>query len=68
MTTNALENYYIVNRISGHSFEIAYIIEGKFAIATSNVATHTRPFTIVIPKLIKGLAERRYRLTPKNIQ
>jgi len=62
----SLFNYYVVDRKSGVSYT-PIIVGSQAIIATGNRATDPTVKRIDLKLLFKGLAERRYRLTPRTI-
>lgn len=62
---NIFLDYYIIDRKNGISYD-PFLSLDKFLFAYSNKAIDANPFRINIERLIKGLAENRYRLRVKH--
>ena len=62
---NSITNYYIIDRLSGISYD-PFCIIGNFIDAYSNRATDNGITRINVPKIFTGLSQRRYRLVHKN--
>ena len=66
MTCQSLINYFIVDTISGITYE-PYVCMDSYLVAYPNTA-NGKQTVINFSRLTKGLTERRYRLTPKQRQ
>lgn len=66
MTCQSLIGFYIVDRKSGKTYTPDVCMD-KYLTAYSNCATDQHRFIINFSRIKKGLAERRYRLIPRNI-